>query len=188
MPSSRKGRRPAAIAACSWRPTSPRRSARWRWCSRSCEAVKVPVIAAGGIGDGSGIVAAFALGASGVQIGTAYLCCPEATTSALHKAALADARPRDGHHQCAERASGARRSSTASCASKGRSTPAAPTFPLATPAHRAAPRQGRGEGLGRFFPAVVGAGRMPPTGIGAGELTRKLADEASGAAAASCSG
>ena len=43
------------------------------------DAVKLPVIAAGGIADGRGIAAAFALGACGVQIGTAYLRCPEAT-------------------------------------------------------------------------------------------------------------
>ena len=41
------------------------------------DAVKVPVIAAGGIADGRGIAAAFALGAAGVQIGSAYLRCPE---------------------------------------------------------------------------------------------------------------
>ena len=52
------------------------------------DAVKVPVIAAGGIGDGRGIAAALALGAAGVQIGTAYLLTPEARTSALHRAAL----------------------------------------------------------------------------------------------------
>ena len=45
-------------------------------------AVKVPVIAAGGIADASGVAAAMALGAAGVQVGTAYLLCPEATTSA----------------------------------------------------------------------------------------------------------
>jgi len=52
------------------------------------QAVRVPVIAAGGIGDAQGVVAARALGAAGVQVGTAYLLCPEATTSALHRAAL----------------------------------------------------------------------------------------------------
>ena len=52
------------------------------------DAVKVPVIAAGGIADARGGAAAMALGASGVQIGTAYLLCPEATTSAVHRAAL----------------------------------------------------------------------------------------------------
>ncbi|RKP55928.1 NAD(P)H-dependent flavin oxidoreductase [Pararobbsia silviterrae] len=52
------------------------------------DAVDVPVIAAGGIADARGIVAAFALGASGVQIGTAYLFCPEAKVPAVHRAAL----------------------------------------------------------------------------------------------------
>ena len=51
-------------------------------------AVSCPVIAAGGIADARGVVAALALGASAVQIGTAYLLCPEATTSAVHRAAL----------------------------------------------------------------------------------------------------
>src|SRR5262245_12055085 len=56
------------------------------------DAVKVPVIAAGGIADGRGIAAAFALGASGVQIGTAYLLTPESLISDLHRAALRVAR------------------------------------------------------------------------------------------------
>lgn len=51
-------------------------------------AVKIPVIAAGGIADAEGVAAAMALGASGVQVGTAYLLCPEAKTSALHRKAL----------------------------------------------------------------------------------------------------
>ena len=55
------------------------------------DAVKVPVIAAGGIADGRGIAAAFALGAAGVQIGSAYLRCPESKVSALVRAALAQA-------------------------------------------------------------------------------------------------
>ena len=52
------------------------------------QAVRLPVIAAGGIADAKGVAAAMALGAAGVQVGTAYLLCPEATTSAVHRAAL----------------------------------------------------------------------------------------------------
>lgn len=51
-------------------------------------AVRCPVIAAGGIADAAGVRAAMALGAAGVQVGTAYLLCTEATTSAVHRAAL----------------------------------------------------------------------------------------------------
>jgi nitronate monooxygenase len=56
------------------------------------DAVKVPVIAAGGIADGRGIAAAFALGAAGVQIGTAYLRCPESRVIASARVAFAQAR------------------------------------------------------------------------------------------------
>lgn len=52
------------------------------------KAVKIPVIAAGGISDREGLFAAVMLGANGVQVGTAYLFCPEATTSPVHLAAL----------------------------------------------------------------------------------------------------
>lgn len=55
------------------------------------DAVRVPVVAAGGIADGRGIAAAFALGAVGVQVGTAYLSCPESLISALHRDALKQA-------------------------------------------------------------------------------------------------
>jgi nitronate monooxygenase len=56
------------------------------------DAVSVPVIASGGIMDGRGIVAAAALGASGVQLGTAFLACPESGAPAAHKAAIRTAR------------------------------------------------------------------------------------------------
>src|SRR5690606_14129447 len=51
-------------------------------------ALRVPVIAAGGIADAAGVRAAMALGADGVQVGTAFLCSDEALTSPLHRAAL----------------------------------------------------------------------------------------------------
>jgi len=53
------------------------------------DALNIPVIAAGGIFDGRGIAAAFALGAAGVQLGTAFMRAPEASTHPLHKQALA---------------------------------------------------------------------------------------------------
>jgi nitronate monooxygenase len=56
------------------------------------DAVTVPVIAAGGIADERGIIAALILGASAVQIGTAYLFCPESTVSVPHRLALRAAR------------------------------------------------------------------------------------------------
>ncbi len=59
------------------------------------DAVKVPVIAAGGIADARGMVAAFALGASAVQLGTAYLFCPEATIGPVHRQALRSAAARE---------------------------------------------------------------------------------------------
>lgn len=56
------------------------------------DAVGVPVVAAGGIVDGRGIAAALMLGAEAVQIGTAFLRCPEASVQPAHRAALARAR------------------------------------------------------------------------------------------------
>src|ERR1700744_2765088 len=52
------------------------------------DAVRLPVVAAGGIGDARGIVAAFALGAEGVQMGTVFLACEESGANTLHRNAL----------------------------------------------------------------------------------------------------
>jgi enoyl-[acyl-carrier protein] reductase II len=57
-------------------------------------AISIPVIAAGGIADGRGVVAAFALGAEGVQLGTRFVCCEECSAHASFKQAVLDARDR----------------------------------------------------------------------------------------------
>ncbi|HEX3015119.1 MAG TPA: enoyl-[acyl-carrier-protein] reductase FabK [Desulfobacteria bacterium] len=59
------------------------------------DAVKIPVIAAGGIADGRGLVAALALGAVGVQMGTRFMCASECTVSPMVKAAIIKAKDRD---------------------------------------------------------------------------------------------
>ena len=59
------------------------------------DAVRIPVIAAGGIADGRGIAAALCLGAQGVQIGTAFLACDESGAPAIHRAALRGPEARD---------------------------------------------------------------------------------------------
>ena len=58
------------------------------------DAVRAPVVAAGGIGDARGIVAAFALGAEGVQMGTAFLACEESGAKTHHRQALLGGRAR----------------------------------------------------------------------------------------------
>ena len=56
---------------------------------RVVDAVGVPVITAGGLADGRAIASAFVLGAAAVQLGTAYLLCPEALTTPVHRSGLA---------------------------------------------------------------------------------------------------
>jgi len=141
------------------------------------DAVPLPVIAAGGIGDGRGIAASFALGAAGVQIGTAYLGCPEATISPLHRAALAE----PGRQTVITNVlSGrpARGILTRFVREQGPINSAIPAYPLATPA--LAPLRAKAEacGSGDFSLLWSGQGAAPPSGMSAKELTQKLAEEA----------
>jgi nitronate monooxygenase len=110
-------------------------------------AVRLPVIAAGGIASADGVRAAMALGASGVQVGTAFLCCPEASTSALHRAALMGNAAQ--HTELTTLFSGrpARGIVNRLMRELGCLNPAAPAFPLATAA--VAPLRAHFEALGR---------------------------------------
>lgn len=138
-------------------------------------AVRVPVIAAGGIADAAGVAAAMALGASAVQIGTAYMCCPEATTSALHRAALQS--PQARHTALTTLFTGrpARGIVNRLMRELGPLNPAAPAFPLATAA--IAPLRAMAESVGNadFSPLWSGQNASQCGNLPAAELTRALA-------------
>ena len=140
------------------------------------KAVRVPVIAAGGIADAAGVKAAMQLGAAGVQAGTAYLLSPEATTSVVHRAALkSDAaavtaltnvftgRPARGIVNRLMR-------------EVGPMNAAAPTFPLAASA--ILPLRQKAESLGRddFSSLWAGQNARGCVELSAAALTERLAD------------
>lgn len=138
-------------------------------------AVKVPVIAAGGIGDAKGVVAAMALGAAGVQVGTAYLLCPEVTTSALHRAALKSEAARVTALTNVFSGRPARGIANRIVRELGFMNEAAPPFPLAAAA--VAPLRAKAESLGSsdFSPLWAGQNTSGCDEIPAGDLTRRLA-------------
>jgi nitronate monooxygenase len=98
------------------------------------QAVRMPVIAAGGIADAAGVQAAKALGAAGVQIGTAYLCSDEASTSALHRTALQSRAARHTALTNVFTGRPARGIVNRAMQMLGPISPLAPAFPLATAA------------------------------------------------------
>jgi nitronate monooxygenase len=141
------------------------------------DAVKLPVIAAGGVSDARGIAAAFALGAAGVQLGTAYLHCPEAKISTPHRKALA--RAGDASTTLTNIMSGrpARGIVNRLIREQGPISEV-PAFPYAAnalaPLRAAAEKQGSGD----FSPLWSGQAAALGQAMPAGELTRKLAEEA----------
>ncbi len=138
--------------------------------------VGVPVIAAGGIADANGVKAAMQLGAAGVQVGTAYLLCPEAATSARHRAALASdaavitsvtnvftGRPARGIVNRIMREIGPM------CA-------AAPAFPLAVAALWPLRQAAEAKGNSDFSPLWAGQNARGCRAMPAADLTRELAN------------
>ena len=142
------------------------------------DAVDVPVIAAGGIADGRGIAAAMALGASAVQIGTAYLFTPEALITDLHRGALADGS--DDGTALTNLFSGrpARGLYNRLMREIGPMSDQAPAFPTAGGA--LAPLKAAAEAAGRADFSSLWSGQAANLGreMGAFELTRRLADDA----------
>lgn len=142
------------------------------------DAVDVPVIAAGGIGDARGMAAAFALGACAVQIGTAYLFCPEANVSPPHREALRAAKDDGTALTNVFTGRPARGIVNRLVREVGPMSPLAPAFPLAGGA--VAPLRTRSEaaGSGDFSPLWSGQAARLGREMPAGELTRRLASEA----------
>ena len=142
------------------------------------DAVKVPVIAAGGIADGRGIAAALALGAAGVQIGTAYLRCPESKVTAPARAALAQATDESTVITNVMTGRPARGVANRVMREVGPISPDAPAFPHAAtalgPLKAAAEKLGRVDFTNLWAGQAVRMGREMP----AAEMTRALAGAA----------
>ena len=138
-------------------------------------AVKIPVVAAGGIADASGVAAAIALGAAGVQVGTAFLLCPETTITAVHRAALKSEAAR--HTALTNIFTGrpARGIVNRIIRELGPINAAAPAFPLATSA--IAPLRAKAEAAGSagFSPLWSGQNASGCREAPAAEVVRALA-------------
>jgi len=142
------------------------------------DAVRVPVIATGGIGDARGIAAAIMLGAAGVQLGTAYLFCPEAKILAPHRAALNAARDDGTAFTNVMTGRPARGIINRAMRELGPISGIAPEFPLASgalvPLHAKAQAQSSGEFSAMWAGQAASLGHEMP----ARELTRRLAEQA----------
>jgi len=139
------------------------------------QAVRTPVIAAGGIASPAGVAAALALGAAGVQIGTAYLLCPEAQITPLHRDALKSKAAR--HTALTNVFSGrpARGIVNRLVREVGPISDAAPEFPLAGTALAPLRTAAECAGSSDFSPLWSGQNATGCQEIPAAQLTRMLA-------------
>ena len=142
------------------------------------DAVRVPVVAAGGIADARGIVAALALGASAVQIGTGYLLCPEAKISAPYRSALQSTR--DDSTMLTNVFSGrpARSIINRLVREVGPISADAPPFPLASATVQPLRAKAEAQGSADFSPLLAGQAAALARELGAGDLTVALTTEA----------
>ena len=139
------------------------------------DAVDIPVIAAGGIMDGRGIAAAQALGAQAVQMGTAFLACPESGIGPAYRQALAQAQDTDTRLTRVFSGRPARGIVNRVMRELGTMSPAAPAFPLATAAMAPLRAHAEQRGSGDFSPLWAGQNASGCQAVGAAELTRALA-------------
>ena len=145
---------------------------------RIVAAVQVPVIAAGAIVDASSVRAALALGAAGVQAGTAFLCCHEARTSPVHRAALAGSLPGVEAHTAVTAAftgRPARALVNRWVRESGSVQASLPPFPLAAGALAGLRQAAEAEGRGDFSPLWAGQNTSACRPVPAAEVVQALA-------------
>ncbi len=141
---------------------------------RVIQEVKVPVIAAGGIVDASGVTTALSLGATAVQIGTAYMLCSETKTSQIHRAAIKSDTAR--HTAITNLFSGrpARSIINRVIREIGPMNSTVPEFPLASNAITLLRKQAELRGLGDFSPLWCGQNASGCKEVSAAVLTKEL--------------
>ena len=137
-------------------------------------AVNVPVIAAGGIADAAGVAAALALGAAAAQVGTAFLLCPEATTTRVHRDALASSRATQTALTNIFTGRAARGIVNRLMSELGPINAEAPGFPLAAAAVMPLRTKAESRGSGDFSPLWSGQNATGCKNIPAADLTREL--------------
>ena len=137
--------------------------------------VGVPVIAAGGVADARGVSAMLAIGAAAVQVGTAYLLCPEATTTPLHRAALASVNARHTAITNVFTGRPARSIVNRFLREVGPMNDLAPAFPLAAGAVLPLRRAAEARGSDDFSPLWAGQNVSGCKPIPAADLTHELA-------------
>jgi nitronate monooxygenase len=142
------------------------------------DAVKVPVIASGGIADGRGIVAAFALGAAAVQLGTAFLLCPESKILPPHRAALRMARSDGTVLTNVLSGRPARALVNRVIRELGPISQIVPEFPLAAGALAPLHAKAQAQGSGDFSPMLAGQGAILGREIPAADLVGRLVRDA----------
>jgi nitronate monooxygenase len=144
--------------------------------SQIVKAVEIPVIAAGGIVDAKSVKAALTLGVVAVQVGTAYLLCTEATTSAIHRKALKSKASQPTALTNLFTGRPARGMMNRLMKELGPISKDAPEFPLATSAIAPLRAKAESQGSGDFSPLWCGQNVTGCKEISASELTKELVE------------
>ena len=138
------------------------------------DTVRIPVIAAGGISNAKAVAQALQMGAAAVQVGTAFMLCPEANTSAIHRAALQSSEAKNTAMTNLFTGRPARGIVNRVMRELGPMSESVPQFPLATSAMAPLRAAAEASGSGDFSPPWAGQDTSGCQAIPAAELTRQL--------------